>query len=88
MAKLDDAIAQYLQAIAAEPRYALPYNNLGLALLHLDRISDAIDKYRIAIRIAPNYLLARWNLCAERERLKKEQLSPMKCKVLGGQILR
>jgi hypothetical protein len=28
--KLNDAIAQYRQAIAAEPRYALPYNDFGL----------------------------------------------------------
>jgi superkiller protein 3 len=61
-AKFDEAISQYKHAIAAGPRYALPYNNLGLLLVHFARTKDAIANYRIAIQVAPKYMLAHWNL--------------------------
>jgi len=61
-AKLEGAISQYKHAIAANPRYALPYNNLGLLQVHFNRINDAIANYRIAIQVAPKYMLAHWNL--------------------------
>lgn len=61
-ASLKSAIDQYEKAIAFGPRYALAYNNHGLALSNSDRVTEAIEQYRSAIKIAPDYLFARWNL--------------------------
>jgi tetratricopeptide (TPR) repeat protein len=61
-AKLHEAISQYKHAIAANHRYALPYNNLGLLQVRFNRINDAIANYHIAIQVAPKYMLAHWNL--------------------------
>lgn len=61
-AKLEEAIAEYRQAIRAEPGYVLSRNNLGLAFFNRKQIADAIQQYRDAIEIAPTYLNARWNL--------------------------
>jgi tetratricopeptide (TPR) repeat protein len=60
--RLEQAIKAYRQAIATEPGYVIPYNNLGLAYYYRDKVDDAIKQYRAAIGITPNYLLARWNL--------------------------
>ncbi len=61
-AKVHEAISQYKNAIAANHRYALPYNNLGLLQVRFNRINDAIASYHFAIQVAPKYMFAHWNL--------------------------
>jgi tetratricopeptide (TPR) repeat protein len=61
-AKVHEAISQYKNAIAANHRYAVPYNNLGLLQMRINSVNDAIANYHIAIQVAPKYMFAHWNL--------------------------
>jgi tetratricopeptide (TPR) repeat protein len=60
--QLDDAIAEYQQALALDPKYALAHYNLGLALEGKDRLDDAIAQYKKALDIDPKYATAHNNL--------------------------
>jgi protein O-mannosyl-transferase len=55
--RLDDAIAQYREAIRLKPDSAEANNNLGLALLHTgdlaDRLPEALDYLERAVRLNP-----------------------------------
>ena len=52
--KLDDAIAEYREAIRLNPNDAGAHNNLASAFQDQDKLDDAIVEYREAIRIDPN----------------------------------
>jgi Flp pilus assembly protein TadD len=62
IARCDKSDINVQRAYILKGNHALPYNNLGLALVHLNRIDDAIANYRLAIQVAPKYMLAHWNL--------------------------
>ncbi|MBF0608313.1 MAG: tetratricopeptide repeat protein [Magnetococcales bacterium] len=59
---IDEAIAQYREAIRIKPDYATAHNNLGNALSAKGLIDEAIAQYREAIRIKPDYADAYYNL--------------------------
>jgi tetratricopeptide (TPR) repeat protein len=59
---LEGAIAQFEQAIAADPSLALAHYNLGTAHRARGYLDEAIAAYRQAIALAPNYPEAHQNL--------------------------
>ena len=61
--RLNDAIAQYEEALRLQPDYAEPHNNLGNAWSKLPgRLNDAIAQYEEALRLKPDYVEAHNNL--------------------------
>ena len=52
----------YQKAIAANPKFALPYNNLGVVRERQGRRDEALTLYRKALQVDPNYRDARLNL--------------------------
>jgi tetratricopeptide (TPR) repeat protein len=52
--KMDQAIAQYAEALSLKPDYAQAHNNLGLALAEQGKIDDAIIIYQNALKNNPN----------------------------------
>jgi tetratricopeptide (TPR) repeat protein len=50
------------EIVAANPKNAIAYNNLGVALEGLNRIGEAMDNYQKAVNINPNYSDAKNNL--------------------------
>jgi superkiller protein 3 len=59
---VDEAVTAYQQAIQANPKLALAYNNLGAAYERQGKRSQAIDEYRRALQIDPGYADAKRNL--------------------------
>jgi len=49
----DEAIAAYREAAAIAPERALPHTSLGVVLLRLGRIPEALDAYTAALERAP-----------------------------------
>jgi tetratricopeptide (TPR) repeat protein/tRNA A-37 threonylcarbamoyl transferase component Bud32 len=69
---LDEAIAEYQEAIRIKEDYAEAHNNLGVALAEKGRLDQAITEYQEAIRIKGGYAEAHNNLgnaLAEKGRL-------------------
>ncbi len=61
--RLDDAIAQYQEALRLKPDYVEAHNNLGSAWSQLPgRLNDAIAEYQTALRLKPDYAEAHNNL--------------------------
>ena len=60
--RLEEAIAEYRQALRARPRSAPALNNLGAALQASGRLEEAVARYRDALRAEPDYGNARHNL--------------------------
>jgi tetratricopeptide (TPR) repeat protein len=60
--QLQEAIAEYREAIRLKPDYAQAHNNLGFALLDKGQFEEAIAEYREAIRLKPDYAEAHYNL--------------------------
>jgi len=64
--RFDDAIAQYQRAIHINPKWATPYNNLGLAVgekvLPNGNQDEAIALFRRAIELDRHYALPHYNL--------------------------
>ncbi len=58
----DKAIAEWKNAIQLNPAEALPYNNLGLALMETGRSAEAIAAYEKAVELSPDYAEALNNL--------------------------
>ena len=52
---LDQAIADYTQAIALDPKYAVAYNNRGIAYCDKGDLDQAIADYTQAIALDPKY---------------------------------
>lgn len=58
-----DAIALYEEALRhPSPDDYLAHNGLGVALIQTGRIPDAIEQFREALRLKPDYWMARANL--------------------------
>ena len=62
--RLDEASAEYRQALAIRPDYARAHNNLGHILLQRGDTRDALEHLREAIRIEPGNVEAHYNLAA------------------------
>ena len=59
---VDDAIAQYQEALKIKPDYVDASANIGNALLQEGRVDDAIAQYQEALKIKPDYVDAHVNL--------------------------
>ncbi len=59
--KLAEAMAQFKQALEADPTYAGAYNNLGITYERLGR-EEAQAQYERAIRLRPDFTHAHFNL--------------------------
>ena len=57
-----DEIALYQDCAAKSPGKARPQNNLGAALARQGRLTEAIERYRAALKIKPGYADAHYNL--------------------------
>ncbi|MBX9658415.1 MAG: hypothetical protein K2X00_07590 [Nitrospiraceae bacterium] len=57
-----DPVLLWSDSVAKSPRKARPHNNLGYALSRRGEWDPAIEEFRIAVRLAPNYALAQQNL--------------------------
>ena len=60
--QLDEAIAEYKQAITLDPKFALAHYNLGIALRAKGQVEAAIAEFKQAIRLDPKLALAHNNL--------------------------
>ncbi len=60
--KLDQAIAQYAEALRLKPDLAGAHNNLGLALAAQGKLDEAIAQYTEALRLNPAYAGTQNNL--------------------------
>ncbi|MEQ1626612.1 MAG: hypothetical protein ABL965_04405 [Nitrospira sp.] len=57
-----DPALLWSDSVAKAPRKARPHNNLGYALSRRGDWDPAIEEFRIAVRLDPNYALAQQNL--------------------------
>jgi Flp pilus assembly protein TadD len=62
--RIDEALVEYEKALKTGTPAQLPdiYNDLGVALARLGRSSQAIDEFREAVRLRPNFQAAQTNL--------------------------
>jgi tetratricopeptide (TPR) repeat protein len=61
--RLDEAIAEWREAIRLGPDYAMAHNNLGVALMDMGKVDEAIVCYDRALALNPKYGPAHNNLC-------------------------
>ena len=59
---LDEAISQYKQALAIDPRHLDAYYNLGRAYTKKGMLNEAVSEYKRALVIKPHYAKAHNNL--------------------------
>ena len=59
---VDEAIAQFQQALQLKPGYADAHINLGNALLKKGRVDEAIAQFQQAVQLKPGYAQAHNNL--------------------------
>jgi tetratricopeptide (TPR) repeat protein len=59
--RLDDAIAHYRRAVAAQPDYAPAYSNLATAFREQKRIDEAVASYEQALKLQPEFATAHYN---------------------------
>jgi tetratricopeptide (TPR) repeat protein len=62
--RLDEAIAQYQEALGIQPDYAYAHNNLGNALRQKGQMREALAHYRKALELQPDLAWANCNLGA------------------------
>jgi len=65
------AIVYYKKAIALDPHYAVPHNDLGIAYETKGLLDKAEQEYLIAIRINPDFAEAHMNLALLYENMNK-----------------
>ncbi|MBR5305111.1 MAG: tetratricopeptide repeat protein [Candidatus Gastranaerophilales bacterium] len=70
---IEKAIIFYSKAIELDSTYDIAYNNLGVVFLDgLGDATRAIDYFRTAIEINPNYVLAHFNLARSYETMNEK----------------
>lgn len=62
LGRLDETMSCYQKAIALDPYYVEPYNDLGIVYEMKGWQDEAIELYKTALEIDPNYLAAYSNL--------------------------
>jgi tetratricopeptide (TPR) repeat protein len=60
--RVDEAIAQYQQALQIKPDYVGAHINLGIALLRKGQVDEAIVHFQMALQINPDYAETCYNL--------------------------
>ena len=60
--RLEQAVAAYRAALAADPGNAIGWNNLGWVLQRLERLDDALESYQQAVALVPDLIVARNNV--------------------------
>ncbi|MGE4011007.1 MAG: tetratricopeptide repeat protein, partial [Alphaproteobacteria bacterium] len=60
--KVEEAIRLYRNVIAAAPKLAQAYSNLGTLYRDQNRLNEAIETYRAGIRAAPNFPALHYNI--------------------------
>lgn len=68
---IEMAIIYYKKAIALDPFYATPHNDLGIAYEMKGFLNKALEEYQTAIRINPEFAEAHMNLALLYERINK-----------------
>ena len=84
--KIQEAIAQYEQALRINPDYAQAHYDLGNAFLREGKIEEAIAQYEQALRIKPDYAEAHNNLGTVlwRRRVRSRKPSPSTSRPCGS----
>jgi tetratricopeptide (TPR) repeat protein len=67
--KYDFAIAQFNKAVAAKPKYADAYFNLGAAYSAAGKSREAIEAYDKVVQLSPRNAYAHWNLAINLEKI-------------------
>ena len=57
-----DELSLYQDCVEKSPAKARPRNNFGAVLLRRDRLQEAIDEFRTALQLQPDYADAHYNL--------------------------
>lgn len=70
------AAQHYAAALQLEPNFPLVLNSLGAAQMNLDETDQAIDSFRKAIRLSPDYVDAKNNLERALQRKQDRQTAP------------
>jgi len=60
--KMDEAIAQYREAVQSNPSYGKAHNNLGIALRQQGNVDEAIAQFQAALQIMPDNESIHFNL--------------------------
>jgi tetratricopeptide (TPR) repeat protein len=68
------AIEHHREAVRLHPDLALAYNNWGIALGHLERFDEAMEKFQMALTVRPDYPEAQHNLTITRLRAAQPTL--------------
>ena len=75
--KYDDATKQYMAVAGMENKnsdeLAMAYHNLGNSLLQTNKLSEAIEAYKNALRKNPNDFETKYNLAWAQDKLKQQQ---------------
>lgn len=68
-----EALILYQKAIALDPSYPAPYNDLGILREEQGKLAEAEQMYRQALERNPNYLEAHANLAMLSERMGEKE---------------
>jgi len=60
--RLDEALAAFQKALAADPTYFMAAYNQGVVLGRLGRTQEAIEAFRTAIRLRPDFVMGHYGL--------------------------
>jgi tetratricopeptide (TPR) repeat protein len=69
--KFEECLSKLQAALDIRPTYAEAYNNKAYAYIGLNRLDDAIGAWQEAVRLKPDYTIAKKNLAqaiADRQR--------------------
>jgi len=70
--EVEAALTAYEQCVKADPAFGLGHNNLGMALIDLERYEDAVAELHEAIRCDPTYAEAYNNLGFVLRRMQRD----------------